>query len=117
MSRRLPDTLVIDIVERQPAAIWQNNQQLSLIDADGVVLEPVRIDHMPDLPLVIGPDANRHIAGLGSLLAGGAAAAGRRSPARPGSASGAGTYASRAANCSPCPKARMRRAARSRVSR
>ena len=68
VSRRLPDTLVIDIVERQPVAIWQNNQQLSLIDADGVVLEPVRIDHMPNLPLVIGPDANRHIGGLGSLL-------------------------------------------------
>ena len=68
VSRRLPDTLVIDIVERQPVAIWQNNQQLSLIDADGVVLESVRIDHMPNLPLVIGPDANRHIAGLGSLL-------------------------------------------------
>ena len=68
VSRRLPDTLVIDIVERQPVAIWQNNQQLSLIDADGVVLEPVRIDHMPNLPLVIGPDANRHMAGLGELL-------------------------------------------------
>src|SRR4051812_20650329 len=68
VSRRLPDTLVIDVVERQPVAIWQNNQQLSLIDADGVVLEPVRVDHMPNLPLVIGPDANRHIGGLGALL-------------------------------------------------
>ena len=68
VSRRLPDTLVIDIVERQPVAIWQNNQQLSLIDGDGVVLEPVRIDHMPNLPLVIGPDANRHMGGLGALL-------------------------------------------------
>jgi cell division protein FtsQ len=68
VSRRLPDTLVIDIVERQPVAIWQNNRQLSLVDAEGVVLEPVRIDHMPNLPLVIGPDANRHIGGLGSLL-------------------------------------------------
>ena len=27
VSRRLPDTLVVDIVERQPAAIWQHNQQ------------------------------------------------------------------------------------------
>src|SRR3569623_2787281 len=25
---------------------------------DGVVLEPVRLDAMPDLPLLIGPDAN-----------------------------------------------------------
>jgi len=68
VSRRLPDTLVIDVIERQPVAIWQNNQQLSLIDRDGVILEAVRVDHMPDLPLVIGPAANRHIAGFDSLL-------------------------------------------------
>ena len=68
VSRRLPDTLVVDIVERQPVAIWQNNRQLSLIDSDGVVLEPVRVDRMPNLPLVIGPEANRHIAGLGLLM-------------------------------------------------
>ena len=68
ISRRLPDTLVIDIIERQPVAIWQNNQQLSLIDGDGVVLEPVQVAMMPDLPLVIGADANRHIGNLGALL-------------------------------------------------
>ena len=27
VSRRLPDTLVIDIVEREPAALWQDKQQ------------------------------------------------------------------------------------------
>jgi cell division protein FtsQ len=68
VSRRLPDTLVIEVIERRPVAIWQNNQRLSLIDADGVVLEPVRIEAMPDLPLLIGPAANRHIADLGTLL-------------------------------------------------
>lgn len=68
VSRRLPDTLVVDVIERQPVAIWQNSGRLSLIDADGVVLEPVRIEAMPDLPLVIGPDANRHIDNLGTLL-------------------------------------------------
>ena len=26
VSRRLPDTLVIDIVEREPAALWQDKQ-------------------------------------------------------------------------------------------
>jgi cell division protein FtsQ len=68
VSRRLPDTLVVDVIERQPAAIWQNNQQLTLIDAEGVVLEPVRVEAMPDLPLLIGPSANRHIADLRALL-------------------------------------------------
>lgn len=68
VSRRLPDTLVVDIIERKPAAIWQHAQQLNLIDADGVVLEPVKLEAMPDLPLVIGPAANRHAAELGRLI-------------------------------------------------
>lgn len=68
VSRRLPDTLVVDIVERTPAAVWQHNQQLSLVDRDGVVLEPVPVDGMPDLPLVIGPAANRQTLALKELL-------------------------------------------------
>lgn len=68
VSRRLPDTLVVDIVERQPAAIWQNARALSLIDRDGVVLEPVKIEAMPDLPLLIGPDANNQARALAALM-------------------------------------------------
>jgi len=67
VSRRLPDTLVVDIVERRPAAIWQHNRRLALIDAEGVVLEPVKLDAMPDLPLVIGPAANQHADELARL--------------------------------------------------
>ena len=69
VSRRLPDTLVIDIVERTPSALWQNRQQLTLIDDAGVVLDRVPISKMPDLPLVIGPGANRRAAQLKSVLA------------------------------------------------
>jgi cell division protein FtsQ len=58
VSRRLPDSLVIDVVERKPAALWQNEGQLALIDATGVVLDRVPVDKMPDLPLLIGPGAN-----------------------------------------------------------
>jgi len=69
VSRRLPDTLMIDIVERVPAAIWQHKGSLALIDAEGAVLEPVRLESMPDLPLVIGAAANRHVAALDRLVA------------------------------------------------
>ena len=69
VSRRLPDTLVVDIVERRPAAIWQHNQRLTLIDEDGIVLDQVKLEAMPDLPLVIGPAANRHADELGRVLA------------------------------------------------
>lgn len=59
VSRRLPDTLLVRIVERTPAAVWQDQGQLSLIDRDGVFLEAVAADAMPNLPLVIGPGADR----------------------------------------------------------
>lgn len=58
VSRRLPNTLRIVIVERKPGAIWQNHGQLMLVDPSGVPLEPVSRDAMPDLPLLIGEGAN-----------------------------------------------------------
>jgi cell division protein FtsQ len=70
VSRRLPDTLVIGIVERKPTALWQNQGQLALIDAEGVVLDRVPITRMPDLPLLIGPGANRQAQELSRLMAG-----------------------------------------------
>jgi cell division protein FtsQ len=68
VSRRLPDTLVIDIVERTPAALWQSNGQHALIDSDGVVLDHVPVDKMPDLPLLIGPGANAQAEDLNRLM-------------------------------------------------
>ena len=68
ISRRLPDTLVVDIVERDPVAVWQHGGQLHLIDVAGVVLQPVSASAMPDLPLVVGPFANRQTAGLNRLM-------------------------------------------------
>ena len=69
VSRRLPDTLLVDIIERRPAAIWQDHGDLTLVDAGGVLLEPVSPDAMPDLPLVIGPGADRQEAAYQTLLA------------------------------------------------
>lgn len=68
ISRRWPDTLVVDIIERKPAGVWQNNQKLVLIDATGVILERVDPSAIPDLPIIIGPNANQRVAELFSLL-------------------------------------------------
>jgi cell division protein FtsQ len=68
VSRRFPDTLVIDIVERKPAALWQNEQGLSLIDEQGVVLDRVPVSRMPDLPLLVGKGANAQAIQLDRLL-------------------------------------------------
>ena len=69
VSRRYPDTLLVDVVEREPAAVWQDQGQLSLIDKAGVLLEPVDPARMPDLPLVIGPGAHRQEASYQRLMA------------------------------------------------
>jgi len=69
VSRRFPDTLVVDIVERRPAAIWQHQGRLALIDMEGVVLEQVKLDAMPDLPILLGEAANLHTGELARLTA------------------------------------------------
>jgi cell division protein FtsQ len=69
VSRRLPDTLVVDIVERSPAAVWQHQGRLRLIDAAGVVLEDVTGEATRDLPLLIGPRANMQAGELAELVA------------------------------------------------
>ena len=70
VSRRLPDTLAIDLIERVPAAVLQRNQQLSLIDAQGHILAAVEARTMPvQLPLVIGDGVETHIGALQALIA------------------------------------------------
>jgi len=68
IARRLPNTLVVDIVERKPAAVWQNQGKLALIDDGGAVLEAVTPDKMPDLPLLVGPQANNQTPRLAKLM-------------------------------------------------
>ena len=68
ITRRLPDTLVIAITERTPSAVWQHNQRLYLVDAEGEVLEEVPLDAMPDLPLIVGPRANRQVSAFRALI-------------------------------------------------
>ena len=81
---------------------WQQAGQLMLIDVTGIELEPVTLDAMPDLPLVIGPGANRQAAALdraarcraGAQAAGGRRRMGRQPPLEPD--------ASRPARCWRC---------------
>lgn len=68
VTRRLPDTLVISVAERRPVAVWQHDRQLYLIDGEGEVLEEVALDAMPDLPLIVGPEANHRVEGFAQLM-------------------------------------------------
>ena len=69
VARRLPDTLIVDIVERKPIALWQYRQRLLAIDKTGRPLTADRLDRFPSLPLIIGPEANTHAEQMIALLA------------------------------------------------
>lgn len=73
IERRLPGTLVVNLVERRPFAVWQNQKRFVLIDRAGQVVAPQ--DPEKDaaafrlLPLVVGAGAPEHAAELLDLLA------------------------------------------------
>jgi cell division protein FtsQ len=54
-----PDRLQITVTERQAFALWQEDGRLSVIAADGTVLEPFVEDRYRGLPLVVGRGAER----------------------------------------------------------
>jgi cell division protein FtsQ len=54
-----PNRLQITIAERHAFALWQKDGQVSVIAADGTVLEPFVENRYLRLPLVVGADAER----------------------------------------------------------
>ena len=69
VSRRLPDTLVVDVVERTPHAALRKADRLVLIDATGHELEAISAQRAKGRLIVAGPGAGQQVAGLGDLLA------------------------------------------------
>lgn len=68
ISRRLPDTIVVELQERMPVALWQHNKKIFLIDKDGVVLSANNLAAWQQLPLVVGAGAEKNITQLLGLL-------------------------------------------------
>jgi cell division protein FtsQ len=68
VSRQLPDTLVIDIVERTPHAVLRKADKFVLIDAEGHELEPVSAARAKGLLVLGGPGAGQQVVALSQLL-------------------------------------------------
>ena len=68
VSRQLPDTLVIDIVERKPAAVLAKPDRMVLIDATGRELEVVSEGRAKGKLMLSGPGAGQQITALSALL-------------------------------------------------
>lgn len=54
VERRLPGTLVVNLQERRPFAIWQSQGKFVLVDRAGQVVTNQDVAHFPHLPLIVG---------------------------------------------------------------
>lgn len=68
VSRQLPDTLVVDIVEREPHAVLRKEGRFVLIDAAGHELEPITASRAKGKLIVAGSGAGKQMAALSDLL-------------------------------------------------
>ncbi|KAB2699577.1 cell division protein FtsQ/DivIB [Ochrobactrum sp. Kaboul] len=59
-----PGTVQVALHERQAFAIWQNDNELSLIDAEGDTIVPFRAGRYNTLPLVVGDGAQKVVKGF-----------------------------------------------------
>ena len=64
VEREYPNTLKINVAERTAIALWQMNQQVTLIDDQGVAMGQPRFLLANHLPLVTGDGANTAAAEL-----------------------------------------------------
>ena len=69
IERRLPDTLVVRLVERHPLAVWQHAGKHELVDRDGAVIPVKDLTRFARLPTVVGDDAASHATALIDMLA------------------------------------------------
>jgi cell division protein FtsQ len=64
-----PNHLVIDLVERAPSALWQKDGRVSIVAADGAVIDQMRDQRFDALPFVVGEGANERLPQYLALVA------------------------------------------------
>ena len=69
VQKLYPGRLQIDVTERSPFALWQESGRVSVISADGTVLEPYVARRFISLPLVVGKGAETRASDFLGLLA------------------------------------------------
>lgn len=69
VNKLYPDQLVIEIRERVPFALWQNDGHVQVIAEDGTAIEELNDARFLRLPHVVGPDANLRVKEFVALVA------------------------------------------------
>ena len=69
VERMLPDTVLLNVEEREPLVLWQHKGAFALIGADGEIILRKGLERFSDLLVVVGPDAPEHASKLLEALA------------------------------------------------
>lgn len=69
VRRVLPDTVVVEIIERRPLALWQHEKKFALIDEEGQVILRDDVNAFSNLMIVVGEDAASEASALVRMLA------------------------------------------------
>lgn len=64
VSRHLPGTVHVQLMEREPYAVWQRGGRLSLVDRTGSLITDNNLSGFAHLPLVVGHGAHRNASAL-----------------------------------------------------
>lgn len=60
VTRQLPSTLSISVVERQPMALWQDNNKVNIIDINGKVINETNLERFSNLIILVGSKVPYH---------------------------------------------------------
>jgi len=64
VERMLPDTILLNVEERNPLALWRHKGEFVLIDHDGEIILRDGLEAYTGLVVIVGDEAPRHAAGL-----------------------------------------------------
>lgn len=65
VTRQLPDQIIINVVEHQPAALWQIDNKLWIMSDEGIQITDEQLEYFSDLPMISGAGADEQ---LGTLI-------------------------------------------------
>jgi cell division protein FtsQ len=64
VTRRLPDGVLINVLEHVPAALWQVDNKLWVLSDEGVQITDHKLEYFADLPMISGAGADQHLEDL-----------------------------------------------------
>jgi cell division protein FtsQ len=77
VQRKLPDTIIVTLYEKDPVAVWQVNRELFVIDSDGEPIKGAKPENFAGYIHVVGEDANIYAAELVSAISSNPSLAGK----------------------------------------